>query len=274
MANRKTRGPDERRAASSIRPALPPRLALAADVEQSEQVASAERHEAEGKGGRDHDYGRAGQVRDHAGDGVLHVLDGRVGDYVLPEDTWVVMAGNRSEDRCFGDRLSPAMVNRVVVIRLKPDLNDWVDWAFDSGIDTRIIAYVRFNPDSLLSFDPTKWDGEGNFSSPRAWEAMHRIMHAASFKKVGRDLRRVLTVGTLGSAVGNEFSGFLDVYEDLPSIESVLLDPDTAPIPTEASAKIAAAAMVANHADKKTLGALMRYVSRFEKMFEVCVCSV
>lgn len=197
------------------------------------------------------------------------VLDGRVGDYVLPDNTWMALAGNRAEDRCFGDRLSPAMINRVVTIRLKPDLDSWVEWAFDAGIDPIITAYVRFNPASLLDFDPTKWDGESNFASPRSWETLHRQMQTPSFKTLPRDLRRALITGTVGNATGNEFVGYLEVYEDLPSIESVLMDPMKAPLPKEASARIAAAAMVSNHTDKKTLGTLMQYAGRFEKMFEV-----
>jgi len=197
------------------------------------------------------------------------ILDGRVGDYVLPPDTWVAMAGNRAEDRCFGERLSPAMVNRVAVIRLKPSLDDWCEWAYDAGIDLRIVAYVRFNPDALLDFNPSEWDGEGNFASPRSWETLHKLMNCGSdWDSLTRDQKRKLTVGTVGSAVGNEFSGYIEIYEDLPSIQSVLLDPDKAPIPTEASARIASAAMVANHATKQTLGPLLQYASRFEKMFE------
>lgn len=197
------------------------------------------------------------------------VLDGRVGDYTLPPDTWIMMAGNRQEDRCFGDKLSPAMVNRVVIIRLKPSLDDWCDWAYDAGIDLRIVAYVRFNPNSLLDFNPTEWDGEGNFASPRSWETLHKTMNSPAWTQLTRDQRRILTIGTVGKAVGNEFSGYIEIYEDLPLIQSVLLDPMKAPVPTEASARIAAAAMVANHATKTTLGALLQYAGRFEKMFEV-----
>ena len=47
------------------------------------------------------------------------------------------------------------------------------------------------------------------------------------------------------------------------------MDPEKAPLPTEASAKIAAAAMVSNHTTKQTLPTLMTYAARFEKMFEV-----
>lgn len=197
------------------------------------------------------------------------VLDGKVGDYTLPRDTWIMMAGNRAEDRCFGERLSPAMVNRVVVLRLRPSLDDWCEWAYGAGIDLRIIAYVRFNPNALLDFNPTEWDGEGNFASPRSWESLHRLMTGKSWEALSRDMRRKLTAGTIGKAVGTEFSGYLEVYEDLPTIETVLRNPDKAPLPKEPSSRIAAAAMVANHADRQNLAKLMTYAGRFEKMFEV-----
>jgi MoxR domain in the MoxR-vWA-beta-propeller ternary systems len=197
------------------------------------------------------------------------VLDNRIGAYEFPEDTWQVMAGNRMEDRCFSEKLSPALVNRLIVFRLKPDLNDWCEWAYGAGIDMRIVAYVRFNPDSLLDFNPSEWNGESNFSSPRSWEALHKLMATDSFKKLSRDMKRVVTVGTVGQAVGTEFSGYLEVYDSLPSLEQVLLEPSKAPVPTEASAKIAAAAMVASHATKDNFSVLLTYAARFEKMFEV-----
>lgn len=197
------------------------------------------------------------------------VLDGRVGSYTLPDDTWVVMAGNRLEDRCFGDRASSAMVNRVVVLRVKPDLDSWIEWAFNAGIDPTVVAYVQFNPNSLLDFNPTTWDGESNFASPRSWEALDRILKTPRFKTLSRDAQRKLIVGRVGPAVGSEFAGYLEVHSSLPNIAEILLDPRKATLPTEASARIGAVAMCANHTDRKTLGTLLEYVGRFEKRFEV-----
>jgi hypothetical protein len=197
------------------------------------------------------------------------VLDNRIGAYEFPADTWQIMAGNRMEDRCFSEKLSPALVNRLIVFRLKPSLDDWCEWAYDVGIDLRIVAYVRFNPDSLLDFKPQEWNGESNFASPRSWEALHKIIRTPAYQSLPKDMRRVLHVGTVGQAVGAEFSGYLEVADSLPSIQHILMDPMKAPVPTEASAKIAAAAMVANHATKKNIGTLMEYAGRFEKPFEV-----
>jgi hypothetical protein len=197
------------------------------------------------------------------------VLDKRVGDFHLPGDTAVVMAGNRAEDRCFSEKQSAAMINRVVVLRLKPSLDDWCEWAYANDIDLRIVAYVRFNPDSLLDFNPSTWNGESNFASPRSWEALHLLMNTPTYPTLSKDSKRKLHVGRIGPAVGAEFSGYLEVYEALPSLEHILMDPMKAPVPDEASAKIAAAAMVANHATKKNLDALLTYAGRMEKMFEV-----
>jgi hypothetical protein len=197
------------------------------------------------------------------------VLDKRVGEFHLPGDTAVVMAGNRAEDRCFSEKQAAAMINRVVVLRLKPSLDDWCEWAYEVGIDLRIVAYVRFNPDSLLDFKPSEWNGESNFASPRSWEALHHLIQTPTYPTLSTDAKRKLHVGRLGPAVGAEFSGYLEVHDSLPSIQHILLEPDKAPVPTEASAKIAAAAMVANHATKKNLDVLMEYAARFEKPFEV-----
>lgn len=202
------------------------------------------------------------------------VLDGRVGEYALPKDTWICMAGNRTEDRCFGDRLSPAMVNRVVIIRLKPDLESWVEWAQGSGINPLIIAYVNFNPAALHSFNPTTWDGEGNFASPRSWQATDRLMKVDDFHGLDRENRRILVNGNLGTGVGSEFSGFLEVYQNLPPIESILKDPAKAKVPEKMDVRVATVAMCLNHAspngkvDEARISKLSDYLGRFDMMFQ------
>src|SRR4051812_47294352 len=43
------------------------------------------------------------------------LLERRVGEYALPPGTWVVAAGNRTEDRALVRAMSSALVNRVFV---------------------------------------------------------------------------------------------------------------------------------------------------------------
>src|SRR5215207_6540935 len=57
------------------------------------------------------------------------LLERRLGEYRLPRGTWVVAAGNRSEDRALVRTMSSALVNRVFVLPVKVDLDEWLAWA-------------------------------------------------------------------------------------------------------------------------------------------------
>lgn len=195
-------------------------------------------------------------------------LDKRVADKKLPDDTWIALAGNRLEDRCFSERLSAAMVNRTVVFRVRPDLRSWVEWAL-GRVSPVVIAFVNFNPPSLSTFNPATWDGESNFASPRSWEFLDRILAQLNSGRISLPQFRILASGILGSGTAAEFAAYLEVYQQLPDIERIKKDPDGAPLPDEPSARIAASACVGNHLDKGNAKALMRYAARFEKRFEV-----
>src|SRR3954451_4489512 len=62
------------------------------------------------------------------------LLERRIGEYHLPEGTWVVAAGNRSEDRGLVRTMSSAMVNRVFVVPVRVDFDEWLAWAEKAGI--------------------------------------------------------------------------------------------------------------------------------------------
>ena len=57
------------------------------------------------------------------------LLERRVGEYKLPEGTWVVAAGNRAEDNALVKSMSAALVNRVTILRIKVDYQLWLNWA-------------------------------------------------------------------------------------------------------------------------------------------------
>jgi len=188
----------------------------------------------------------------------------RVGEHVLPDDAFVVLLGNRHEDRVNIEKLSSAVVNRLVNIRLRLDLNSWSNWASQNGIDPLFIAFLRFRPELLSTFDGKKWDGVSNFASPRTWEKANEIVKVSS----DRHVRHALLTGALGDAA-SEFLGFLGVYEKLPDLDAVLLNPDRADVPTDPSVIYATCAGLAKRVKPKLMGNFLTYVDRFPKEFAV-----
>jgi len=129
--------------------------------------------------------------------------DNRVGDHKLPDDAFVCLLGNRAEDRVNIEKLSSAVVNRIVNIRIKLDLESWTKWAQKNGVDPIVIAFIRFRPDLLTTFNGAKWDGVSNFASPRTWDKASKIVETCS----DRTVRHLLLDGTLGQAASTEFLG-------------------------------------------------------------------
>jgi hypothetical protein len=196
-------------------------------------------------------------------------LDRRIGSYIVPDDTLIVLAGNRSIDATFSERNSSALVNRVVQYTLRPDLDDWTKWAIQEGVDLRVQAFVRWRPELLSSFSGADWDGYSSFPSPRSWEFVDRALKA----NVSKNLRWPTLRGLVGPGAAVEFEAFLSTFESLPSLDGILLDPQGSKIPTEPAVLWATCAGLITKTTPANFDRVLTYLGRLRKEFEVFVVS-
>ncbi len=144
------------------------------------------------------------------------ILDRKVGEYTLPDGWAIVAAGNREGGRGVVYRMPSPLANRFVHLDMDVSVEDWRDWAYDSGIDERVIAYIGYKSDDLFSFDPTK--NEKSFATPRSWEFVSSVLRSGMDEK--------LLLETIGGAIGKEravrFLSFAKVMHKLPDIEAIL----------------------------------------------------
>src|SRR5262249_20893877 len=103
------------------------------------------------------------------------ILDRRLGDYRMPEGWAIIAAGNRQGDRGVTYQMPAPLANRFAHYELEPDLDDWIAWAHERGVDQRLIAFLRFRPDLLFDFDPARYTVA--FPSPRSWEFANRALN-------------------------------------------------------------------------------------------------
>jgi hypothetical protein len=68
--------------------------------------------------------------------------------------------------------------------------------------------------------------------------------------------------GTVGPAAASEFVAFLRLFRQLPSIDEILLNPTTAPLPTEPSAQIAIATALGRVLNDTSVGRGIAYLDR------------
>ncbi|MBE6371276.1 MAG: ATP-binding protein [Lentisphaerae bacterium] len=101
------------------------------------------------------------------------LLERRLGEHKLPEGTWVVAAGNRAEDRSLVRSLSAALVNRTIILQVRVDVKEWIQWAIGNHIREDIISYILLVPQALQRPVPNL---PVPFSTPRAWASLSQAM--------------------------------------------------------------------------------------------------
>ena len=169
------------------------------------------------------------------------ILDRRLGDYEVPAGWAIMAAGNRTGDRGVTYTMPSPLANRFSHYDIEANLDDWVLWAYDSDIDERVIAFLRFRPDLLFDFDPAH--DPVAFPSPRSWEFAHRAIR----KFAGNDMLCGALQACVGAAAGLELHAFVRNLEQLPDIDKILTG-EISTVPTDLDLQYAVAAALVSRA--------------------------
>jgi hypothetical protein len=194
------------------------------------------------------------------------VLDWKLGEYRLPDGWVVIAAGNPASERGEHFSMPRPLRNRFVHPDLEPDFEDWSKWAVKAGIRPEIIAFLRFKPTLLHDSDATS--DVNAWPTPRSWEMASSVLTGFAARQNGgfltgaSEIEAQLLEGTIGQATTIEFVAFLRLFRHLPSIPEILLNPDTAAVPDEPSARVAIATALGRVLTDHSIGKGMRYLDR------------
>jgi hypothetical protein len=193
------------------------------------------------------------------------VLDRKLGEYVLPDEWVVIAAGNPASERGVHFSMPRPLRNRFVHLHLEADLNDWCRWAVQAKIRPEVIAFLRFKP--VLLHDGDAMSDENAWPTPRSWEMTSTVLNGISRRQTslstdGGEVEAQLLEGTIGPAATAEFLGFLRLFRQLPSIDEILLNPESAPLPHEPSAQIAIATALGRVISDHSIAKGMKYLDR------------
>ncbi len=194
------------------------------------------------------------------------VLDRKLGEYQLPDGWVVIAAGNPASERGVHFSMPRPVRNRFVHLNLEPDFEDWCQWAIRAGVRPEVIAFLRFKPALLHEADSTS---EANaWATPRSWEMASSVLngfarrHNSGFFAGATEIQAQLLEGTVGAAATTELVAFLRLFRALPSIDEILLNPCTAPLPSEPSAQIAIATALGRVLTDHSIARGMQYLDR------------
>jgi len=193
------------------------------------------------------------------------ILDRRLGEYQVPAHWAIFAAADRQGDRGVTYSMPAPLANRFSHFEVETHLDDWVAWAYRSGIDERVIAFLRFRPELLFDFDPAH--NPVAFPSPRSWEFAHRGLK--KFEDHPELLQGTLQA-CVGPAAGIELTAFINSLDQMPDLDAIV-NGDPVPVPREIDLQYAVAAALVGRAIRaqdsdrrdQTIGNILRYANRF-----------
>ncbi|MCU1644783.1 MAG: ATP-binding protein [Nocardia sp.] len=146
------------------------------------------------------------------------ILDRRVGNYELPAGSVVIGAGNRATDNALARPMASALVNRMVHVHLRADVDDWLKWAAHNDIHPWVVEYLMQRPDHLWAAPPKS---EQAFSTPRGWHMLSDALHSYGTGIDDTSLW-VLASGTLTAAHASAFRAFVKTVRHAFDLEAVI----------------------------------------------------
>ncbi|MDR2566486.1 MAG: MoxR family ATPase [Bifidobacteriaceae bacterium] len=147
------------------------------------------------------------------------VLDRRLGELQLPEDSVVIGAGNRATDSALARPMASALVNRMVHVHLRADPADWLAWAAREGLHPLIIQYLTERPGHLWSPAPK---AQEPFSTPRSWHILSDCLASYPDDNWSDHTLEVLTGGLLTAQHGSAFRAWIKVIRNRHSLEPII----------------------------------------------------
>lgn len=188
------------------------------------------------------------------------VLDRAAGELELHPNLYIIATGNRTEDKSGANRMSTKLSNRMQTLQFDENIDDWTDWALDNNIAVDMIQFLRFRPNLLSDFDPNRKLNP----TPRSWELANAV---------DRELPSDLYFGNISGCVGEgaaaEYTGFKRIYENLPDVDGIIMNPAKAEVPTDPAVMYALCGALAHRVSKDNFDRVTEYIERMPADFQV-----
>jgi hypothetical protein len=145
------------------------------------------------------------------------VLNRRVGTYVLPKGVDIVAAGNRDGDRGVTYRMPKPLANRFLHLEMKPDFDDFQEWAVMNKVHADVVGYLGFAKQDLFDFDPKS--SSHAFATPRSWSFVSDLLSDADADTA---VLQDLIAGAVGDGLAIKFMAHRKIAGKMPKAIDIL----------------------------------------------------
>lgn len=131
--------------------------------------------------------------------------------YRLPENTAIIMAGNKITDKALAHSIPAPVMNRISVYEVKADKDDWIkNFAFKHGVRHDILTFLEQHPAYLVQtpIESTPW------ASPRSWTFLSEQMDAYEklYRSIPIEKLNLIASGLIGKEYTAEFITYREIF--------------------------------------------------------------
>lgn len=185
------------------------------------------------------------------------LLAREINGHKISDEVTFIAATNRKEDKAaVSGILEPVKSRFRSIVDLDVDHDDWIRWALNNNMPNELMAFIRWKPQILDEFTPTK--DIVNTVCPRTVAAVGDWQNSG----LNPDLYYEVFTGAAGEGFATEYTAFLKIWNDLPNIDQILMNPDKAKVPTEPGVLFAVGGAIAARVNDVTADNAFHYIKR------------
>ena len=135
-------------------------------------------------------------------------LNRKLAGRMLPEGSRVISAVNDGEEYQLTD-LDPALVSRFNVYHFRPTAEEWLLWATQKGLDTRVTDFIQDSPMFLDGDERSRTATDSGLEKSPDRRAWQKVSDCIAGTAQLTDLHRKLVAGIVGAQATSKFFAFL-----------------------------------------------------------------
>jgi len=206
--------------------------------------------------------------------GLLRVMLERTAGSATLHPESIVFATTNLGAEGVGDLLPPHARNRISVVRMrKPSVDEYIDYGINNGFDPSLLGWVKDNPQVMQSFTDVQNPDDNPyiyhpkaqraaFFTPRSGEAASDILKQRDH--MDEQTLTAMLMGTIGDRGAMDLSAYIKLADQLPKRADIMSTPDTATVPTSASAVVMVVYRALASIDKDFITPWMTYIERLD----------
>lgn len=143
------------------------------------------------------------------------LLNGRIGEHILPDNCLVCAAGNRPDDGALAYNMNTALSDRLTQCNVALIPKDFLEYATNNNFHPWVLSYLKQNPEKILGAD--QQEDCLVQATPRSWKSVseHLYEHGDRLNRISE----VFISGTIGADFYHDFNQAVSNTYELPDIK-------------------------------------------------------